>query len=123
MIIKQTYHLLPIVTPKRTSVGGLAPEIAALKGARYVMMQEPKKGDVMNEGILKQLVSGLDAITARIPYHESPVNFYPQFKLGVCTNTLLEIHAQDHGTWRRIRVVPFMSLFTENPVEGDANKP
>ena len=120
---KADLPLTAIVTPKRTSVGGLAPEIAALKGARYVMMQEPKKGDVMNEGILKQLVSGLDAITARIPYHEAPVNFYPQFKLGVCTNTLLEIHAQDHGTWRRIRVVPFMSLFTENPVQGDANKP
>ena len=29
----------------------------------------------------------------------------------------------DHGTWRRIRVSPFMSLFTENPVDGDPFKP
>lgn len=120
---KADLPLTAIVTPKRTSVGGLAPEIAALKGARYVVMQEPKQGDIINEGILKQLVSGLDPVQARIPYHEAPVNFYPQFKLVVCTNILPEIKAQDHGTWRRIRVVPYMSLFTEKPVQGDPYKP
>jgi P4 family phage/plasmid primase-like protien len=120
---KADLPLTAIVTPKRTSVGGLAPEIALLKGARYVVMQEPKQGDIINEGILKQLVSGLDPVQARIPYHEAPVNFYPQFKLVVCTNILPEIKAQDHGTWRRIRVVPYMSLFTENPVQGDPYKP
>jgi P4 family phage/plasmid primase-like protien len=120
---KADLPLTAIVTPKRTSVGGLAPEIAMLKGARYVVMQEPKQGDIINEGILKQLVSGLDPVQARIPYHEAPVNFYPQFKLVVCTNILPEIKAQDHGTWRRIRVVQFMSLFTENPVQGDPYKP
>jgi P4 family phage/plasmid primase-like protien len=120
---KADLPLTAIVTPKRTSVGGLAPEIAMLKGARYVVMQEPKQGDIINEGILKQLVSGLDPVQARIPYHEAPVNFYPQFKLVVCTNILPEIKAQDHGTWRRIRVVPYMSLFTENPVQGDPYKP
>jgi len=120
---KADLPLTAIVTPKRTSVGGLAPEIAMLKGARYVVMQEPKQGDIINEGILKQLVSGLDPVQARIPYHEAPVNFYPQFKLVVCTNILPEIKAQDHGTWRRIRVVPYMALFTETPVEGDPYKP
>lgn len=120
---KADLPLTAIVTPKRISVGGLAPEIAMLKGARYVVMQEPKQGDIINEGILKQLVSGLDPVQARIPYHEAPVNFYPQFKLVVCTNILPEIKAQDHGTWRRIRVVPYMSLFTEKPVQNDPNKP
>jgi P4 family phage/plasmid primase-like protien len=120
---KADIPLTAIVTPKRTSVGGLAPEIAMLKGARYVVMQEPKQGDVINEGILKELVSGLDMISARIPYHEEPLRFYPQFKLVVCANILPEIRAQDHGTWRRIRVVPFMSLFTENPVQNDSFKP
>lgn len=120
---KADIPLTAIVTPKRTSVGGLAPEIAMLKGARYVVMQEPKQGDVINEGILKELVSGLDMISARIPYHEEPLRFYPQFKLVVCANILPEIRAQDHGTWRRIRVVPFMSLFTEKPVQNDTFKP
>jgi len=78
---------------------------------------------VMNEAIMKELVSGLDIIQARVPYQPEPVRFYPQFKLVVCANILPKIKAQDHGTWRRIRVVPYMSLFTENPVKDDKNKP
>jgi P4 family phage/plasmid primase-like protien len=113
---------LTAVTTKRTAVGGLAPEIAGLKGKRYVVMQEPTQKDVLNEGILKELTSGHDAIQARSLF-SMPVSFLPQFKLIVCANILPEIRAQDHGTWRRIRVVPFMSLFTENPVEGDPYKP
>ena len=114
--------LTAVVTNKRVGVGGLAPEIVKLKGKRFAVMQEPRQGDVINEGILKELTSGLDAIQARGLYG-SPVTFIPQFKLVVCANVLPEIKAQDHGTWRRIRVVPFLSLFTEEPVEGDEYKP
>lgn len=114
--------LSAVVTSKRTAVGGISPEIASLKGKRYVVMQEPRQGDIINEGILKELTSGLDAIQARGLY-KSQITFTPQFKLIVCANTLPEIKAMDHGTWRRIRVVPFLALFTENPVEGDPFKP
>lgn len=114
--------LTAVVTTRRVGVGGVAPEILKLKGKRYAVMQEPRQGDVLNEGILKELTSGYDAIQARGLYG-SPVTFVPQFKLVVCANVLPEIKAQDHGTWRRIRVVPFMSLFTEEPVEGDPFKP
>ena len=115
--------LTAVVTSKRVNVGGLAPEIAALRGIRYAVMQEPKQGDVLNEGILKELTSGFDTIQARIPYQTEPIRFTPQFKLIVCSNVLPEIRAQDHGTWRRIRADPFLSLFTENPVDDDPNKP
>jgi len=115
--------LTAVVTQKRVGVGGLAPEIACLKGCRYAVMSEPKMGDVLNEGILKEFTSGMDTIQARAPYQPEPVKFVPQFKLVVCANVLPEIKAQDHGTWRRIRVVPFLSLFTENPITNDPHKP
>jgi P4 family phage/plasmid primase-like protien len=114
--------LTAVVTQRRTAVGGLAPEIAALKGIRYAVMQEPRQGDVLNEGILKEMTSGMDAIQARSLF-STPITFIPQFKLVVCANVLPEIKTNDYGTWRRIRVVPFMSLFTENPVDGDPFKP
>jgi phage/plasmid-associated DNA primase len=38
-------------------------------------------------------------------------------------NHFLDIKARDHGTWRRIRVIDFLSLFTYNPVQGDKDKP
>ena len=115
--------LTAVVTQKRVGVGGLAPEIAALKGCRYAVMSEPKMGDILNEGILKEFTSGMDTIQARAPYQPEPVKFVPQFKLVVCANVLPEIKAQDHGTWRRIRVVPFLALFTENPISNDPHKP
>lgn len=114
---------ISLITQQRIKIGGLAPEIVALQGARYVVMQEPSKGDIINEGPMKELVSGVEPITARAPYMVSSVTFIPQFKLIVCANEFLGIKAQDHGTWRRIRVVPFESLFTENPVTNDPDKP
>lgn len=113
---------LTLVTEKRAKVGGLTPEIVKLKGIRYAVMQEPSKDDVINEGILKQMTSGKDPIQGRA-LHCPPVSFYPQFKLVVTCNVLMSIKSNDHGTWRRQRLVHFMSLFTDNPVDGDVEKP
>jgi P4 family phage/plasmid primase-like protien len=112
---------LTLVTQQRTKIGGLAPELVALKGVRYAVMQEPTKGDKLNEGIMKELTGG-DPLQARALFKE-PVTFMPQFKLVVCSNNLFDIKSDDHGTWRRIRKVDFLSLFTENPVDGDDEKP
>ena len=111
------------ITQQRTKVGGLAPEIVALKGKRYVVMQEPSKGDSINEGIMKQFTSGVEPIIARAPYMVESLEFVPQFKLVVCANQFLKINSNDHGTWRRIRVPKFLSLFTTNPVKDDPEKP
>jgi len=114
---------LTLVTDKRGKVGGLAPEIVQLKGKRYAVMQEPSKNDVINEGMMKQLTSGKDPLQGRAPYMPQTISFIPQFKLVVTCNTLMGVKANDHGTWRRIRAVPFKSLFTENPVDNDKEKP
>jgi P4 family phage/plasmid primase-like protien len=114
---------LTLVTEKRGKVGGLTPEIVELKGKRYAVMQEPQKGEKMNEGIMKQLTSGKDQLQGRAPYMPQTISFTPQFKLVVCCNNLLEIKSNDYGTWRRIRAVPFKSLFTTNPIQGDKEKP
>jgi P4 family phage/plasmid primase-like protien len=114
---------LTLVTDRRGKVGGLAPEIVQLKGKRFAVMQEPSKGDVINEGIMKQLTSGKDPIQGRAPYMPQTISFLPQFKLVVTCNVFMGVKSNDHGTWRRIRAVPFKSLFTENPVEGDFEKP
>jgi P4 family phage/plasmid primase-like protien len=114
---------LAAVIDQRGRVGGLTPELVNLKGKRLAVMQEPRKGDVMNEGMMKELTSGKDPITCRAPYMTEMMTFIPQFKLIVTCNTLMGVKANDHGTWRRIRAVPFKSLFTTDPVEGDPAKP
>jgi phage/plasmid-associated DNA primase len=86
-------------------------------------MQEPDGNDKINEGMMKQLTSGKDPIQGRAPYMPQTISFTPQFKLVVCCNNLLEIKSNDYGTWRRIRIVPFLSKFVDEPVEGDPNNP
>jgi hypothetical protein len=112
-----------LITQQRGKIGGVSPEIVSLKGARYAVMSEMSKGDKMNEGVMKELVSGMEPIKARGLYMIEPLEFIPQFKLIMCSNEFPEIKTQDHGTWRRIRVVNFEALFTENPVQDDPDKP
>lgn len=114
---------ITLVTQTRRGIGSTASEIVQLQGTRYAVMQEPSKGDKINEGIMKELTGG-DPIQARALFKES-VTFIPQFKLAVCTNTLFDIASNDEGTWRRIRVCPFMSKFKEpeNIDEDDEDEP
>ena len=106
---------ITLVTQTRKAVGSTSSEIVQLKGVRYAVMQEPSKGDKINEGIMKEITGG-DPLQGRALFQES-VTFMPQFKLVVCTNNLFEINSNDDGTWRRIRVCEFMSKFMEKPNE------
>jgi len=110
---------LKAVTGGRAKVGSLSPEIAALKGIRFAVMSEPSKGDVLNDGIMKEMTGG-DMITARGLYSE-PVTFLPQFKMAVCTNTLFDIKTDDDGTWRRIRKLDFSSKFKDANIVDKSN--
>ena len=112
-----------LLTDRRGKIGGAMPEIVQLKGLRMAVAQEPQKGDRINDGVVKQLTSGIDTIQGRGLYMAQSEEFYPQFELVLCTNYLMEIQSNDHGTWRRIRVVPFKSLFTDDPVDNDPEKP
>jgi P4 family phage/plasmid primase-like protien len=98
-----------LITEKRPGIGGTSSEIMQLKGLRYAVMAEPKKGDKMNEGIMKQL-TGDSTISGRALYCDTET-FMIQFHLVVCTNTLFEMSSHDDGTWRRIRVCDFETKF------------
>lgn len=108
---------ITLVTQSRNSVGSTSSEIVQLMGVRYAVMQEPSKGDKINEGIMKEITGG-DPIQGRALFKDA-VTFIPQFKLVVCTNVLFDIKSNDDGTWRRIRVCDFMSKFTDNPYNND----
>lgn len=112
---------ITLITQKRTTIGSATPELAKLKGKRLAVMQEPQKKEKINEGILKELTGG-DMIQCRALYTDA-IEYQPQFKLVVCTNSLFDITANDNGTWRRIRLCDFESYFTDDPVSGDPDQP
>ena len=109
-------------TQERSKRGQSTPELFAIIGTRYVITSEPSEGDKMNEGPMKQLTSGTDPMSCRAPYGQL-IKFVPQANAIIMANHFLEIKSRDHGTWRRVRVIEFKSLFTDNPVIGDKEKP
>ena len=112
---------ITLVTEKRGNLGGTSSEVVQLKGIRYAVMQEPSKDAVINEGILKELTGG-DPIQARALYCDSEI-FEPQFSLVVCTNVLFEIKSMDDGTWRRLKLVDYLSKFiSEGETHTDTTK-
>ena len=102
-----------LITTKRLAIGQASSEIAQLKGLRYACMNEPSKGDKINEGVMKEITGG-DPIQGRHLFRDT-ITFIPQLKLVCCTNHLFDIKANDEGTWRRIRKVDFEAKFVDNP--------
>ena len=113
---------ITLVTTKRNAIGGTSSEVAQLDGVRYAVMQEPSKGDKINEGVLKELTGGTDPIQARALFKES-FTFVPQFKLVVCTNVDFQNTSTDGGTVRRFRYIPYKSKFVEKPYEDEIKYP
>ena len=86
-------------------------DLAALRGARLVSAIETSAGKRLAEALVKEL-TGQDAVTARFLYKEF-FTFVPVFKLWLGCNHVPVIQGQDHGIWRRIRLVPFDVQFQD----------
>jgi P4 family phage/plasmid primase-like protien len=98
-----------VLVGKRTSSSSATPELADKKGIRICPFDEPKATDEINTGFMK-IFTGGDQITARALFKE-PIYFKPQFKPFLLCNHLPNIKADDDGTWRRLKVIPFLSKF------------
>ena len=111
------YSTLPIslLTQKRAASNAAQSEVERTKGRRFAVLSEPNENDKINIGYMKEL-SGNDKILTRGLYKD-PFEFTPQFTMILACNELPEIPSDDGGTWRRIRVIEFLSKFCENPTK------
>jgi len=98
-------NIQPETIMMKQASSGPTGDIARLKGARFVMSEEPNEGVRLNEGLLKQLTGG-GKVTAAKKY-ENEFEFYPEFKLWMSTNHKPVIRGTDIGIWSRIRLIPF----------------
>jgi len=71
---------------------------------------------------MKQLTSGIDMMSGRALFKDL-VEFRPQCHPVICANNLPSVQATDEGTWRRIKIVEFVSYFTEKPEHGNPFRP
>lgn len=105
------------ILAKSNNSGGANSEIARMSGARFVRTNEPNEKSRFNEGLVKQLVGG-DITTARFLYGQE-FEFKPRFKLWIATNYKIEVRGTDGGIWRRMRLIPFKVIFTEEQQDKD----
>jgi len=101
------------MTRKRGSSGQASPELARIKGKRIGVLQEPDNSETMNVGLMKEL-TGNDAFMARGLFEE-PREIKPQIKFFLTCNDLPIVPSRDGGTWRRLRVIAFLSKFVDKP--------
>ena len=100
-----------IASTRSRSSGAARSDVARLKGARFVTLEEGDQGATLDEGLVKQMTGG-NTITARFQYGKE-FEFRPEFKLVEATNHLPKIRGTDVGIWRRIRLVPFTQSIPE----------
>ncbi len=108
---------ISLFTQKRKSSGSAAPEVARLKGRRFVTMQEPDESIALNTGLMKEITS-CEKVFARDLF-KSGSEFEIQAKFHLACNDKPKINTTDGGTWRRLVVINFTSKFVPTPVAAN----
>lgn len=85
------------------------PDIALMRGKRFVFSQEANRGTPLDEALIKKLTGG-DTISARV-LHQNPITFKSSAKLFLSTNHAPEISGTETAIWRRMRLIPFKISF------------
>jgi P4 family phage/plasmid primase-like protien len=107
----QTSLQTTVLTRKRPESGAANPDMMAAKCRRFIYLQEPDDKEPLNTSRMKQL-SGEDMIEAR-PLYGDQEKFVIMGKLFMMCNKLPPVTTMDRGTWRRIRVLEFVSKFVD----------
>jgi putative DNA primase/helicase len=93
-----------------------------LKNSRYVYYSESSQCEILHAAKVKE-ITGNETLTGR-HLHSHQESFKPVAVHIVTSNYDFEIHATDHGTWRRIKRVPMKIKFCkENVDEFDSKNP
>jgi len=100
------------LSESKRNAGSASPDLADIVGARLVLCAETEDNAALAESLVKGLVSG-DSMAAR-PLYCAPFQFTPVLKLIMAGNHRPIVRGNDHGIWRRVRLVPFNRTFTED---------
>ena len=85
---------------------GATPEIAGLRGSRFVSVSELSDGQRLDEAQVKALTGG-DEVAGR-PLYQKEERFPPTFKFWLAGNYRPDIRGNDEGIWRRPKLIPFL---------------
>ena len=83
------------------------------KGKRVLFLQEPDANDKIVSARVK-ILTGSDKMCVRGLY-TNPTEFFPQFKMILCLNDMLQFTKIDGGIQRRTRVITYDYKFCDEP--------
>jgi putative DNA primase/helicase len=108
-----------LMVQKNSSGNAPSPDIADLRGLRFVTSSESEDGSRLAEGKVKYL-TGMNRVKAR-RLHENGWEFRPTWKLWMDCNHLPNIRGSDKAIWSRIKRIPFD--LTLEPEQVDQSLP
>lgn len=109
------YHQAPSRLLMGGHQGGHSADLADLRGARFVAIEETPESGRLDVVLLKTL-AGTTRVSARKLYHD-PVSFPATHTIFLNTNYHPIVGETDEGTWRRLLLVVFPYTFTADPIE------
>lgn len=98
---------------RETNSSGSAatPEFARLPGVRMVRASEPPSNATLDEAKIKRWTGGEEQPARNL--RESFFDFTPRFKVFLTFNRTPKVAVDDHGTWRRLKLVPFRHIIAD----------
>ena len=98
-----------------------SPDIMSLRGRRIVWGSETNEDRDLNAGKTKCVVGG-DTLVGRPPYGKYEIAFKPTHLLILLTNNKPHVSANDYALWARLRLVPFLMQFVDDPKADNERK-
>jgi putative DNA primase/helicase len=95
-------------------------DLARLAGKRMVTSVETEKGKRFSESVMKQLTGG-ESVTCRF-LHREFFEYVPTYKIWIAGNHQPDVRGQDHGFWRRVKMVPFTVTVPDDKQDRDLGK-
>jgi putative DNA primase/helicase len=80
-------------------------DLARLRGSRFISASEPDKTKKLDTELLKSFTGG-ESVTSRY-LHKEFFEYNPTGKLFISANHYPSVNANDHGFWRRVKMIPF----------------
>ncbi|AHH01581.1 VV D5-like helicase [Pithovirus sibericum] len=105
-----------LFTGKQTASSNASPEVAQAKNSRVLVMQEPSDDETMSNGTIKKFTGG-DSFFARF-LHDNGGKVQTTFKVVLICNNIPMIPYSDKATRNRLRVIPHMSTWVDNPPDS-----
>lgn len=87
-------------------------DLHELRGKRFVATSETAETSAFDEDLLKRL-SGRDRVRSRALYQES-VEWVPECTIWVATNNAPRFNSDDNAIWRRTKLIPFNTVFSDS---------